>query len=118
LTFPVDARALVRLQLDHVSRNVVPAFYRYLQAQGPDVQTEFGKEFTASLDALVVLFERAEREIVNTGGAAGEGEVKALKLGLGLWVEGGDLGMTDAMVGPCTWYSLHPVNSADRCLVS
>lgn len=29
----VDARALVRLQVDHVNRALVPAFYRYLQAQ-------------------------------------------------------------------------------------
>ena len=28
-----DARALVRLQVDHVNRALVPAFYRYLQAQ-------------------------------------------------------------------------------------
>ena len=30
--FP-DARALIRLQADHVNRALVPAFYRYLQAQ-------------------------------------------------------------------------------------
>ncbi len=29
---PVDARALIRLQADHASRVLVPAFYRYLQA--------------------------------------------------------------------------------------
>jgi len=94
------ARALVRLQIDHVSRTIVPAFYRYLQAQDQNAQIEFGNEFVASLEGLVTLFERAEREIVDTGGAAGEGEVKALKQGLGLWVEGGELGMTDVMVGP------------------
>jgi glutathione S-transferase len=88
--------------MDHISRNVVPAFYRYLQAQDQNAQTEFGKEFVVSLDGLVALFERAEREIVDAGGAAGEGEVKALKQGLGLWVEGGDLSMADVMVGPCS----------------
>ena len=29
----LDARALVRLQADNVNRSLVPAFYRYLQAQ-------------------------------------------------------------------------------------
>ena len=29
----LDARALVRLQADGVNRSLVPAFYRYLQAQ-------------------------------------------------------------------------------------
>ena len=31
----IDARAIVRLQADHASRTLVPAFYRYLQAQDP-----------------------------------------------------------------------------------
>lgn len=101
-----DARALVRLQMDHVSRTIVPAFYRYLQAQDQNAQIEFGNEFVASFEGLVTLFERAEREVVDTGGAAGEGEVKALKQGLGLWVEGGELGMTDVMVGPCSFASI------------
>ncbi|KAF8227620.1 hypothetical protein L208DRAFT_1405106 [Tricholoma matsutake] len=88
--------------MDHVSRTVVPAFYRYLQAQDQNAQIEHGKEFASSLEGLVALFERAEREIVDVGsGAAGEGEARAkLKKGLGLWVEGGELGMTDVMVGP------------------
>ena len=33
LTASPDARALVRLQADHVNRTPVPAFYRYIQAQ-------------------------------------------------------------------------------------
>jgi hypothetical protein len=88
--------------MDHVSRTIVPAFYRYLQAQDQNAQIELGKEFISSLEGLVVLLERAEHEIVDAGGATGEGEVRALKQGLGLWVEGGDLGMTDVMVGPCS----------------
>ncbi|KAJ7228294.1 glutathione S-transferase [Mycena pura] len=100
---PVDpcyARALVRLQCDHIGRALVPAFYRFLQAQEEDKQVEGAKDFRAALDGLVALFERAEREIVQGGGAAGAGEQRALRAGLGLWLEGGDLSMSDVMVGP------------------
>ncbi|KAF8885770.1 hypothetical protein BD779DRAFT_1532367 [Infundibulicybe gibba] len=63
------ARALVRLQSDFVSRNIVPAFYR------------------------------AENEVANVSGTSGEGEKRALGVGLGLWLKDGDLGWTDIMVG-------------------
>ncbi|KAK7062138.1 glutathione transferase [Favolaschia claudopus] len=92
--------ALVRLQCDHVSRSIVPSFYRYLQAQEESAQIEHGKEFRAAIEGLVALLERAEREIVQGGGAAGVGEQKALGLGLGLWLEDGDLNLTDAVVAP------------------
>lgn len=49
----------------------------------------------------MALLERAEKEIVAGGGASGDGEKSALKSGLGLWVDGGDLGLTDVMAGPC-----------------
>ncbi|KIK95835.1 hypothetical protein PAXRUDRAFT_826608 [Paxillus rubicundulus Ve08.2h10] len=78
------ARALVRLQADHINRTVVPAFYRYLQAQDTSAQIAGGKEFGDAIEALVVLFERAEREVGGTG----------------LWKEGGELGWADVMVGP------------------
>ncbi|KAG0692412.1 hypothetical protein DFH29DRAFT_817595, partial [Suillus ampliporus] len=78
-------KALVRLQSDHVNRMLVPAFYRYLQAQDPEAQISGGKEFHAAIQSLVELFERTEREVG----------------GLGLWVEGGDLGWVDVVVGPC-----------------
>lgn len=97
-----DARALVRLQSDHVNRSLVPAFYRYLQAQDEEKQIEGGKEFHGAIEGLVTLLERAEREITGGGGASGEGEQRALRKGLGLWVAGGDLGWTDIMAGPCT----------------
>lgn len=64
-------------------------------------QIEEGKEFYQALEDLVTLLERMGREVVDIGGVAGEGERQALKQGLGLWVEGGDLGLTDVMVGPC-----------------
>jgi hypothetical protein len=80
-----DAKALVRLQSDQISRTLVPAFYRYLQAQDPEAQISGGKEFHAAVQSLVELFERAEREVGGTG----------------LWVEGGDLGWADVMVAPC-----------------
>jgi hypothetical protein len=80
-----DAIALVRLQSDHINRTLVPAFYRYLQAQDPEAQISGGKEFHAAIRYLVELFERAEREVGGTG----------------LWMEGGDLGWADVIVGPC-----------------
>jgi len=80
------ARALVRLQADHINRTLVPAFYRYLQAQDASSQIEGGKDFHTSIASLVGLFERAENE--NEGTA------------VGLWKEGGELGWADVMVGP------------------
>lgn len=97
-----DHRALVRLQADHVNRSLVPAFYRYLQAQDSTAQIETGKEFHSSIEGLVALFERAELEVLSGGGFSGEGEKKAVAAGLGLWVEGStELGWTDVMAGPC-----------------
>ncbi|KAG9311779.1 glutathione S-transferase [Chiua virens] len=78
------ARALVRLQSDHINRILVPAFYRYLQAQHPPAQTAMGSEFRAAIETLVDLFERAEQEVGGTG----------------LWKDGGELGWADVMVGP------------------
>ncbi|CAA7258454.1 unnamed protein product [Cyclocybe aegerita] len=95
------ARGLLRLQADHVNRYLVPAFYRYLQAQTEEKQIEGGTEFHDSLEGLVALLERAEREILEPGGASGEGELQALRKGLGLWVPGEqDLGWADIMAGP------------------
>ncbi|KAH7907616.1 glutathione S-transferase [Hygrophoropsis aurantiaca] len=78
------ARALVRLQSDHINRTLVPAFYRYLQAQDSEAQIAGGKEFHGAIEHLVELFERAEREVGGTG----------------LWKEGNDLGWADVVVGP------------------
>ncbi|KAF7775682.1 hypothetical protein Agabi119p4_4075 [Agaricus bisporus var. burnettii] len=94
------ARALVKLQSDHVNRNLVPAFYRFLQAQDTEVQITAGKELHQAIETLVGLLERAEREIIGGGGISGDGERQALSKGLGLWIEGGDLGWTDVMVAP------------------
>ncbi|KAK7029369.1 hypothetical protein VNI00_014623 [Paramarasmius palmivorus] len=94
------ARALVRLQSDHINRSLVPAFYRYLQAQDQEAQIQGGKEFLDSIEGLVSLFERAEKEVLHAS-TSGEGERKALSAGLGLWVAGNeDIGLADAMVGP------------------
>ncbi|KAF8885771.1 glutathione S-transferase [Infundibulicybe gibba] len=94
------ARALVRLQSDFVNRNIVPTFYRYIQAQDADSQVKYGKEFHQALGGLVTLLERAENEIANVGGTSGEGKKRSLEVGLGLWLKDGDLGWTDVMVGP------------------
>ncbi|EGO03366.1 hypothetical protein SERLA73DRAFT_174832 [Serpula lacrymans var. lacrymans S7.3] len=78
------ARALVRLQSDHINRTLIPAFYRYLQAQDNTAQIEAGKEFQSALEHLTALFERSEKEVGGTG----------------LWTEGRDLGWADVMASP------------------
>lgn len=79
------ARALVRLQADHVNRALVPAFYRFLQAQDAATQIETSKKLHATLEELVSLLERADRET---------------EAGSGLWKKGGTLNWTDVMAGP------------------
>ncbi|GJE86687.1 glutathione S-transferase family protein [Phanerochaete sordida] len=86
------ARALMRLQADHINRNLVPAFYRYLQAQEPEKQIEGGREFISAIEGLVKLFERAAAE-TNTD--------------VGLWKEGGKLSLADVMAGPWLFRATH-----------
>ena len=95
---------MVRLQADHVNRSLVPAFYRYLQAQTEEKQIEGGIDFHVALEGLVALLERAERELVGPGGSSGEGEAELLQKGLGVWIPGQkDLGWADIMAGPCPY---------------
>ena len=89
------ARALVRLQADHISRTLVPTFYRFLQAQDPAAQMTGARDFSDSLEQLVALLERGEREMI----AANRGP------GSGLWYEDGELNWTDVMAGPCERFS-------------
>ena len=108
----LDARALIRLQADTVGRTLVPAFYRYLQAQEEgkchsaslfptrfllqgspqclslDKQIEGAKGFIESIEGLVTLFRRAESE--------GYTEY-------GLWNARGSLSYADAMAAPCQY---------------
>ena len=84
------ARSLVRLQADHISRTLVPAFYRFLQAQDLDGQAAGALEFSGALEQLTSLLERGEHEIVAKGGPRS-----------GLWHEDGELNWTDMMAGPC-----------------
>ncbi|KAL4253055.1 Glutathione S-transferase Omega/HSP26 [Abortiporus biennis] len=79
------ARALIRLQADHVNRSLVPAFYRFLQSQDEEKQISSGKEFLESIEGLVKLFERAEQ------GSDSK---------FGLWREDGELSLADVMAGP------------------
>ncbi|KAH9896642.1 glutathione S-transferase C-terminal-like protein [Cubamyces lactineus] len=79
------ARALVRLQADSVNRSLVPAFYRYLQAQDEEKQIEGAKGFVEAIEALITLFVRAERE-----------EYTAY----GVWHERGSLSYADVMAAP------------------
>ncbi|KAM6496430.1 Glutathione S-transferase, N-terminal domain containing protein [Amanita muscaria] len=85
------ARALIRLQVDHINRTLVPSFYRYLQAQDADKQTSGHHELYQALETLASLFERAEREL---------GTDKNVRKYLGLWVEDGELSLADVMVVP------------------
>ena len=87
-----DARALIRLQSDHIGRTLVPSFYRYLQAQDSEKQVAGGREFHQAIETLVGLFERATTELGND---------PKLKKHLGLYA-GGELGLADVLVAPCT----------------
>ena len=53
--FPADAkrRADSRLWSDHINRHVIPAFYRYLQAQEPEKQVEFAGELKGHIAKIV-----------------------------------------------------------------
>lgn len=83
----------MRLQADHVARALVPAFYRFLQAQEPAAQIAGAQDFSRALEQLVALLERGEREIVAAARGPGPGS--------GLWREDGELNWTDVMAGPC-----------------
>lgn len=52
---PTDARvrAHSRLWADHINRHIIPAFYRYLQAQDGETQGRFAGELTESVARLV-----------------------------------------------------------------
>jgi len=52
---PADAkgRAHCRLWSDHINRNIVPGFYRYLQEQDGDKQVEYAGEFKTEIAKLV-----------------------------------------------------------------
>jgi glutathione S-transferase len=96
-----DARALIRLQVDHINRALVPSFYRYLQAQDVEKQISSGREFHQSIQILVSLFERAAKELDSD---------KNVRKYLGLWVQDGEMNLADVMVGPCTFIIIttHP----------
>lgn len=46
-------RAHSRLWSDHINRNIIPCFYRYLQAQEQDDQVKFASELTEGIKKLV-----------------------------------------------------------------
>ncbi|KAF7302002.1 Glutathione transferase [Mycena indigotica] len=94
------ARALVRLQCDHVNRAIVPYYYRFLQAQGDCAQMEAENDFRQALGSLVALLERAEDEVVGCGAELNLDQQKARVAGLGLWNDGGSMNLTDVMVAP------------------
>ncbi|KAF8526643.1 glutathione S-transferase [Hysterangium stoloniferum] len=77
------SRALCRLQSDHINRTLVPAFYRYLQAQSSPDQIIHGKSFLEAVEKLIELFEK-HSQTANVGG---------------LW-NGESLGWADVMAMP------------------
>lgn len=56
------ARSVARFQADHVNRHIIPAFYRYLQAQEAEKQAAGCKEFLEGLVKLTEMFEKSEKE--------------------------------------------------------
>ena len=86
--FP-DGRAQARLQAHHINNTLVPAFYRYLQAQNSEDQVIHGKSFLEAIEKLVGMF--------------GDCESKGIRGGL--WSErgerSGELGWADVMAVPC-----------------
>ncbi|KIJ38761.1 hypothetical protein M422DRAFT_176319 [Sphaerobolus stellatus SS14] len=84
----IYARAQARLQAHHINNSLIPAFYRYLQAQEPEKQIQHGKEFQDAIEKLVGMFEDCEKK-----GLRG-----------GLWStrseKSGELGWADVMAAP------------------
>ncbi|KAL7276132.1 hypothetical protein RUND412_000895 [Rhizina undulata] len=56
-------KATSRLWVDHINRNVVPGFYRYLQAQEQSKQVEYAEELKVEVSGfpLVQVFQQAPR---------------------------------------------------------
>ncbi len=48
-----QTRANCRLWSDHINRNLIPCFYKLLQAQDTDKQIEHAKEFRTQISTLV-----------------------------------------------------------------
>jgi len=46
-------RSLHRIAADRVNRTLIPAFYRYLQAQEPEKQIEHGRSFVCEVEAFI-----------------------------------------------------------------
>lgn len=81
LTMPLyyipDARSVVRFQADHVNRHLIPAFYRYLQAQEEEKQIQGAKDFLEAIEKLIEMFQKAEKDTPEA---------------VGLWRQDGKLG--------------------------
>ena len=75
----------MRFHADHINRHLIPAFYRYLQAQETDKQVEGAKEFLEAIEKLVDLFQKAEKDAPEA---------------VGLWRSDGKLSWADVMAVP------------------
>lgn len=54
-------RAEHRLAADKINRSLIPAFYRYLQAQEEEKQVEHGKAFVAELEAFTESMKKEDK---------------------------------------------------------
>lgn len=75
-------RARQRLAADHVNRKVLPAFYRYLQAQEPKEQVQLGQEFVEELKA----FEKSMLPAKNGGFWDGSDEIGFVDIQIAPWI--------------------------------
>ncbi|CAD6945820.1 unnamed protein product [Tilletia controversa] len=74
-------RALYRIAADRLNRTLVPAFYRYLQAQNPDAQVQHGREFVQEVEAFV----RGMDVVPASSASWGEGGRSSPASGGGFW---------------------------------
>lgn len=76
---------MARFQADHVNRHLIPAFYRFPQAQESEKQAEGAKEVVEAIEKLVEMFGKADEDAPDA---------------LGLWIERGELGWVEVMAVP------------------
>lgn len=69
-----------------MNRHLIPAFYRYLQAQEQDKQIEGAKDFLEAIEKLVEMFQKAEKDtpeavgLWRDDGKLGESRIRTISL--------------------------------------
>lgn len=98
----IDARALIRLQIEyalhvfgelaltspssHISKAIVPTFYKFLQAQEKEAQEAGSKQYTEALEKLINLFENAKEEGLLFGLYGGKHSLSMAEVLVAPWV--------------------------------